>query len=60
MNWTEVTLAALNVFQAVAIAYIGFRQASVKRDLQAANGEQAEAIRALRYAFEERSGDYSR
>ncbi len=51
MNWQEVILAALNVFQAIALAWITLRQQQVKHELQAHNGEQAAAIRSLRAAL---------
>ncbi len=55
MNYQEIVLAALNVFQAIALAYITLRQAEVKRELNAHNGEQAASIRALRAALAEQS-----
>jgi len=51
MSWSELALAALNVFQAVALAWITLKQAQVKADLQAHNGDQAAAIANLRAAL---------
>ncbi len=53
MSWQEVALAALNVFQAIALAWITLRQAQVKSELQAYNGSQARAIADLRAALAE-------
>ncbi len=55
MNWQEIGLAALNVFQAIALAYITLRPAEVRRELNAHIGEQAASIRALRSALAEQS-----
>jgi len=48
MSWPEVTLAGLNVFQAVALAWITLRQQQVKHELDRHNGAQAAAIADLR------------
>ncbi len=60
MSWQEVALAGLNVFQAVALAYITYRQAEVKRELLYQNGSQAAAIRSLRQALLEQPPPRSR
>ncbi len=48
IDYTQVTLGALNVFQALALAWLGIHAQRVKNDLEAHNGEHAEAIAQLR------------
>jgi hypothetical protein len=55
VSWQEVALAALNVFQAIALAWITLQDRRVRSELQAYNGEQASAIRSLRAALAEQS-----
>lgn len=52
IDLTAVILGTLNVLQVLALALITAKQAQVKRELHAHNGEQATAIAELRSELE--------